>query len=888
MSSPYLNPNKYGRKVKALKKIFVLTATLVLTLCFGLTVHAADTMKIRMNGEVKMAKDIGTGKGISFTLPDLTDNKFVISAIELAIFEKGEADEHYSIFEESRLIDNPESLNISMGFGDTSRFTEKAKYKITYRYFVKSLDDMSKTAVAGENIKDGWRMVGELAPTNATDSGFVFYKNTMPEIEVYGISYTAEDISGPVTLSYDESQLEGIYIHKTALADGITIDYSVSDYDSEDVLTVNYQLTDAVTSEAIAEGQLASDNKIKCTAECEYAYLVLTVTDGWNAFAQSEKLTLKIDNETPYVYSEFNDLGRVIKGGNLYSNFTVMDDQNYPLTSGNVYYSIFKDGQELYKDIRLPNNDSGEYTVDRTGMSDGVYEIELTIFDKAYNKYVHSLTQMLDNTAPTVTFLTSKDNVLATDYSTWQSKSKNIMFTAWDKYAGVRRCNYYMDYNLQGSTYLNSPMTYTFSYPVTVSKTGKLYYYFYVYDNAVTLDKVTNSVNTSASGNSRFVSQYVWLDKTPPTVTINADEDTWYNAPMTLTFAANDYESSAGTGDVSGVKSREYAITESETLPETWLSYPTSGVVFNTGGVYYFHAKAIDYAGNETVVTKKIKINEKSEIVGKVTPTSDYLYTIYNQLADETNNVYVIKNTAYNTKFQYRISDTDIQDTIRTDIHLVSCDDSSVFADVSVDTAPSGTAQRTVTFNVPYTKADKSPLPDGVYRMLLTVSEMKNDTDILTMHQNVLGCEVVIKRSALPLPQINVADGTDGKKVTIIYPDETVSGSLNAAYIRSMYKKEYKLVFEGTSNGEYLPYTDVLTGIKKDCVVTALYTDVAGNISTDVKRIYADDSDSSDDSILKDGNTVTVEEGRQANTYYIGTRRDKQKGIDKSAFDFLK
>ena len=821
-------------------------------------------------------------------MPDLTDNKFVISAIELAIFEKGETDEHYSVFGESKLIDNPESLNISVDFGDTSRFAEKSKYKIAYRYYVKSLDDMSKTAVAGENIKDGWRIVGELEPTNATDSGFVFYKNTMPEIEAFGISYTAEDISGSVTLSYDVSQLEGVYLHKTALADGIVVDYAVSDYDREDVLTANYRLTDAATAETIAEGQLGSDNTIKCTTECEYAYLVLTVTDGWNAYAQSEKLTLKIDNETPYVYSEFNDLGRVIRGRNLYSKFTVMDDQNYQLTSGNVYYSILKDGRELYKNIRLPNNDNGEYTVDITGMADGVYEIELTIFDKAYNKYVHRLSQTLDNTAPTVTFLTSKDNVLATDYSTWLNKSKNIMFTASDEYAGVRRCNYYMNYSFQGSTYSDSAMIYTFSYPVTASKTGKLYYYFYVYDNAVTLNKGTNSVNTAASGNSRYVSKYVWLDKTPPTVSVNADENTWYNSPMTVSFTATDYESVAGIGDASGVKSREYAITENETLPEVWLSYPTSGVVFNTGGIYCFHAKAIDYAGNETVVTRKIKINEKSEIVGKVTPASEYLYTIYNQLTSDTNNVYVIKNTAYNTKYQFRISDADIQDTIRSNVHLVSCDDSSVFTDISVDTPPTGTEQRTVIFNVPYTKADKSPLPDGVYRMLLTVSEMKNDTDIITTHQNVLGCEVVIKRSAPPLPQINVSDDTDGKTVTIIYPDETVSGSLNASYIRTLYKKEYKLVFEGTASGEYLPYNDVLTGIKKDCVVTALYTDAAGNISTAVKRIYADAGGSSDDSILKDGNTVTVEEGRQANTYYIGTRRDKQKGIDKSAFDFLR
>lgn len=47
---------------------------------------ASETMKIAMNGEVKAAKDIGTGKGIAFLLPKLDDKEYNINSIELAVF----------------------------------------------------------------------------------------------------------------------------------------------------------------------------------------------------------------------------------------------------------------------------------------------------------------------------------------------------------------------------------------------------------------------------------------------------------------------------------------------------------------------------------------------------------------------------------------------------------------------------------------------------------------------------------------------------------------------------------------------------------------------------------------------------------------------------------
>ena len=85
----------------------------------------------------------------------------------------------------------------------------------------------------------------------------------------------------------------------------------------------------------------------------------------------------------------------------------------------------------------------------------------------------------------------------------------------------------------------------------------------------------------------------------------------------------------------------------------------------------------------------------------------------------------------------------------------------------------------------------------------------------------------------------------------------------------------------------YVPYTTPFA--TKKSIVTALYTDIAGNISTTTKRIYGtvDATEEDDRNILEDGNTTVVEEARSANVYYIGIRREKTNGIDGDIFQFM-
>jgi hypothetical protein len=85
---------------------------------------AESVMKIRMDGTVKRAKEIGSGNGIEFMLPDLSDSKYNIFAVELAVFEKKQGESIWGIYKnqsgaESKksFINNPASLKMQIDFG---------------------------------------------------------------------------------------------------------------------------------------------------------------------------------------------------------------------------------------------------------------------------------------------------------------------------------------------------------------------------------------------------------------------------------------------------------------------------------------------------------------------------------------------------------------------------------------------------------------------------------------------------------------------------------------------------------------------------------------------------------------------------------------------------
>ena len=123
--------------------------------------------------------------------------------------------------------------------------------------------------------------------------------------------------------------------------------------------------------------------------------------------------------------------------------------------------------------------------------------------------------------------------------------------------------------------------------------------------------------------------------------------------------------------------------------------------------------------------------------------------------------------------------------------------------------------------------------------------------------------------------------------ISINYPDEPLAGSLNNAVVKSHYKCQYKTVNDGEAETNvYKTYSGAFEA--DNFIVTALYTDIAGNTSVATKRINkGSDEDDGYGDILTGGNTITVEESRAADVYYIGIRRDRKNGINNAVFDFL-
>ena len=856
------------------KKIFVLMSAVFL---LSVNVNAADVMKIAMNGEVKPAKEIGTGKGISFSLSELDDSEYYINSIELAVFEKQYGDNEWKMYlndedEESKkiLLSEPDSFNIQANFGEVSDYRDKAKYKLAYRYYAQSVSDESILMIAGEDKKDGWRLVGENDGITATSDGFSFYKNATPVLSVESLTYKVHTKDGLKDAACKVSSLSSTLLPEDAFINGVKVNLVASDFDMEDILTAQYTLRDKTTGNDIVYGALPADNRIVANTTVKNLQLQIVVSDNFGASVSSEWIDITLDNVMPEVTDEFDDGGFFLRGKNLFSDFVINDNGNL-MTDGNVFAEIYL-GDNLVKSTLLENIGNGVYRLDENNMSDGTYTVKLKIFDKAGNEVSHTFTQKLDNTAPKVVFLTPEEDSRATLYSTWMNVNKVIIISTEDSAAGIK------NYSVNGTVYKigSARTTCKINVPVSDTKTGKLPYKGYIYDNAKTIDKKTNKYVENSYGNATYYSKEVWLDKTKPTVTTNLNPDIWESVPKTVMCTFKDLSSADDVDDASGIKEKYYAITRTDTVTGEWLEY-TMPFNINDGGVYYVHFKAVDNAGNEAIYTHKIKLNTVSEILSGVIPTDSSMHTIYYS----NGTMHVVKNTAYSTKYHFTISDADINDTIVANIKLVNRDNSAVFTNVKVEKDPTGGAVRDIEFNMPYLDNERHKLPDGVYDLYVNITEKKSDGEMIDTHTRVLGCSVVIKRSAPPVPIISVS----GDSVSIEYPDEPLSDSMNMPEIRALYKKQYKAVKTGESDSTYVDYTGSFP--EDDMTVTAIYTDIAGNISVAEKRIYGDDEESGGIDITTSGNTVTVEESRVADTYFIGIRREKQSGILADIFEFM-
>lgn len=63
-----------------MKRVIIAIVSLCILLSCITVFAQDDIMKISMSGNTLTAKDIGTGKGVSFTLPELENDEFYIYA----------------------------------------------------------------------------------------------------------------------------------------------------------------------------------------------------------------------------------------------------------------------------------------------------------------------------------------------------------------------------------------------------------------------------------------------------------------------------------------------------------------------------------------------------------------------------------------------------------------------------------------------------------------------------------------------------------------------------------------------------------------------------------------------------------------------------------------
>ena len=863
-----------------MKKALILAILLLVSITV-FTAYASDgTMKIAMDGEVKKAKDIGTGKGITFTLPELENDDFYIYAVELAVFEKQNGENEWHIYKnkdgiesKKKYIENPTSLTFNVDFGAGADYADKAKYKIAYRYYIRSLQDISIMTIAGEEIKEGWRLVGEEDSSEASIYGFTFYANAKPEINIEYFSYMVHVPNGLEERTVSDTS--AILFPKDVFENGISVCISAYDFDVEDILTASYRLEDAATGNVIRESELMYDTIITTDYIKDSYRLYVTLSDNFGESVTSEAYTFNIDSKPPEVKKEFDDGGYALMGGNLFSDFIVTDGNNEPLTDGSVYAEIKLEGA-LHEGLYLSDLGNGVFRLDQTEMPDGCYTVELQIFDKSGNMSKHDFSQTLDNTPPTIYVFSPEEDPEATYYSKWMNETKRIKASATDELAGVRICGV----NLNGTIwnyiqYPSSERERNISSLLNKNKTGKISVSIYAIDDAKGIDKGLNRYKEQ-NGNKSTELREVWIDKTPPTITIRYTDSEWISAPYTLKATFVDNKSSPSVNDASGIYAKLYSINMSPDEEPEWQNY-SEGITFTEGGVYYVHFKGIDNAGNETTEMVRVRLNSSAIITGRVRPVTESMHTIYYS----TPGFYVVKNTAYNTRYHFELSDDDLNDVIRTNVLLINKDDNSIYSESEVYTYPDGNNERDIIFNMPYIDNNLRELPDGVYDMFLNVSEIKNDGEEIPTYEKYNDCEVVIKRNSPPTPIINTVSG----KVSITYPDEELAGSLNNETIKVHYKYQYKTVKDGDpATNTYKTYTGEFD--VGNFIVTALYTDIAGNVSTASKRITQDTAGGVE--ILTEGNTVTAEESRAADVYYIGTRREKNNGINNEIFGFVK
>ena len=229
-------------------------------------------------------------------------------------------------------------------------------------------------------------------------------------------------------------------------------------------------------------------------------------------------------------------------------------------------------------------------TLNHTYGAEGIYTVNLTVFDNDGANDTDAITALVDITPPETNYSIEGERA-------WYNDTVTVNLSATDNLAGVNATWYRID-NGNWTQYEGN---------ITITQEGPHTIFFYSTDVAGNMEDEHNiTVN---------------IDYTPPETTydINATygKNGWINEVARITLAATD--------NLSGVNTTWYKIDDGD-----WQKYEGK---FNlsANGVHVIHFYSIDHAGNaEDEQNFTLKIDKNAPTVSITTPEKGYIY-IFNR-----------------------------------------------------------------------------------------------------------------------------------------------------------------------------------------------------------------------------------------------------------------
>ncbi len=935
------------------RKIFPCLLLLLL-LCLP-ALADEETFFVGYGGETKKAEVLSSGEaGVCvFLSPNEDTSLWRVYCVELAVFAEGSDNYTQNTAVGTKTVrcdeNNNTGLNLNIGFGSADNYEYGVKYKLAVRYTYQSIADETIFAIAGEDTKDGWRLIGEEDPCKVSDEGLYF------------------------TLVNADFDL---------ILDGIAFD-RLQGYDSKTTYYSYYASAATLADKDYWVGKYAA-----------------TTGDGIEVLLVSENIV----NSGTYTLS--NSKGTVIASGSLIDLFSARD----LASPGNKDLAdlLVKDALEIYgydydekyKDVVVGCLGQFHYTTEGETLT-----LTVTAADNYGNQKSAKLTFNYDSTAPVVTDKPNYDEATPINdrrfYEHWEfsedSAGKVPIKTndVSEEYGGSQAVGYLSAWTSKtGQSSTTSKISeyikdgsYTIDTDVNANVV-KAELSVYVYDRACN----PTVISTDTGGGLETTH---WYDNEAPTGEITSasvSEKTWTNAEefdfvtefednYAMDYVAaispelDIYKSTSDQTSSSGALTSNFNVTDTDTGKLTYrfsgydISRPTdeenNSQDFDGNGLY--SSATYELWIDRTAPTIYVGGSDGALVDGAIisVPTEFYLYSADLESSYGKDDASGVKKLEYSLSYDNTYSwvtvnnyselqitssgnatlavrATDYAGNVTTDVYHLIGNNPATVSNFAIGSGYAFTvANKTTNASLPVYVVSPTTYSAGYtididdtdegqsYRLhaqLINVDDSSIRGAVQTFAFNNKGRESFILSymaddgTKLPDGLYEVYVSLD--EITDVWSDTTLTNQkvgeiaikrsacddwdyytegsrfywkmnhasdngLNRSYLLALEQDKYK-----TGTDAYAPYAGILYSgyygydITDSVTFTALHIDCAGNESVLTKHLDKPTGDT--DGIEKSGGDAAESRSRLATTYYIGTRREQTTGVDNSKLTFAR